>query len=475
MKKKIAATLILAIAFSLCACGKTGPGGDSAGSGNPAVQAGGRESIASAGGTPVGMAAPTSVPGEGTGQNSLSLLYNLQGSGTVCATDSGCYYLSKDSERLTDGRYASRLMYIDAAARQEIYLCSNAACLHNTTDCTAVLLNDEFPPYTTGIFMWHDCLYLLGKDMDQAGMVQFLGADGTITPVESKSAVLYRMNPDGTDRKQVYAFESSVTVEDLVAGDEAGLYFVTKKLNTQRNDGNLYQTSAERKLVFLDLSTGATREVCSMEFGDNIAWDIVGCSGCRLVVHGVDFGRALSPEKLYGDDISIYDDSDDVFAALDVDDGSLHEFYRVHAPKARSWAVYGKQLYFSVDGSGCILKVDLDTGEETELCRIANGIWGRIGDRLYSWDGSGQSYYFVDVHTGEISRSRLVNKTTGWSIDLIAKIGDQVLVGYDSEGTFNSDGSFESIREHYALIDRENLYAGVDEYAPINMKGYRIE
>ncbi len=500
MKKKIASILLLGISISLCACGEPVAEGESANPWNPAVQEGGSaagegSSAVQQGGldnveggsavqegdtnTQAGSSvSQASVQGEISGQNSLSLLYDLQGDGlgTVCRSDKGCYYLSKDSELLADGSYASHLMYIDAATRQEIYLCSNAACTHNTADCTSVFLNDEFPPYTTGIFMWNDNLYLMAKKMDQDGSSStFTGAEGIFGPVESKPATLYRMNPDGTDRRKVYAFDPTVTVEDFALGDEEGLYFITKKLSTQQINGSTYQTAAERKLIYLDVSAKTEKEICSMGFGDNISWNIIGCSGRRLVVCGVDFGRVVSPEELHDDDIRIYDDSDEVFATLNVDDGTLHEFYRVHAPKSRSWAVYGNQLYFSVDGGGCIVRVDLDTGEEKELCRItSNLIWGMIGDRLYCYDSSDSSYRFVNVHTGEISHSRLVNKTTGWSIDLITEIGDQVLVLYDSDGYFKGDGVFHNIRSHYALIDKEDLYAGVEEYAPITMKGGRI-
>ncbi len=485
MKKKIASVLILGVSLTLCACGLPGTGGESASPGDPAVQEGaaavgeGSSAIQEDNSdSPEGnFLSQASARGESTGENSLSLLYDLQGTGTVCRSDKGCYYLSKESEVLADGRYASHLMYLDAATRQEIYLCSNAACTHNTADCTSVLPNDEFQPYTTGIFLWNDNLYLMAKDMDQDGTsaTVFAGGDGMTESIESKPAILYRMNPDGTDRKKVYAFAPTVTVEDFVMGDEEGLYFITKKLSTQRKNGSTYQTSAERKLIYLDVSAKTEKEVCSMGFGDNISWKTIGCSGRRLVLCGVDFGRAVSPEELFDDDIRIYDDSDDVFATLNVDDGSLHEFYRVHAPKSRSWAVFENQLYFSVDGSGCIVRVDLDTGEESELCRItSNLIWGMTGDRLYCYDSSDHSYRFVDVHTGEISHCRLVNKTTGWSINIVAEIGDQVLVGYDSHGTFDADGSFHSNGEYYALIDKEDLYAGVEKYVPVSTSGGRI-
>lgn len=213
-----------------------------------------------------------------------------------------------------------------------------------------------------------------------------------------------------------------------------------------------------------------------MDFGDNISWDVIGGSGRMLLLHGIDFGRYVSPEEMLDDDFNkMYDGSYDVFAALNIDDGSLREFYRAYAPKARSYAVDGNKLYFAVDGSGSIVSVDLRTGEEATLCTIAkNSIWGMIGDKLYCYDSSDHTYRFVDVNTGEISHSGLVNKTTGGSLEFIAEFGDQVLVNYDSDGFFSSYGSFSPTRQHYGLIWKEELYAGIDNFAPISMTGKGI-
>ena len=483
MKKRIILLLVLGILLSLCACKNslsenfnTDPKGNNAnvGNGAPASSDGSGYSVDENGNKPDNGT-------ETTASGSLSLLYMLQGHGKACAaTDSGCYYLSDDDERLPDGRYASHLMYMDIATRQEIYLCNNAACAHNTVDCTSVLLYEDFPPYTTALFVWNGNLYMMSKEQDQDGgsaATQVLGGDGaSIVSIESKSAILYRANPDGTNRNKVYTFDPNVTVEDFVVGDADGLYFITKKLTTQQGNGNIYHTSSERKLIYLDLSSKTERAVCSMDFGDNISWDVIGGSGRMLLLHGIDFGRYVSPEEMLDDDFNkMYGDSYDVFAALNVDDGSLREFYRAYAPKERSYEVDGNKLYFAVGGSGSIVSVDLRTGEEATLCTIAkNSIWGMIGDKLYCYDSSDHTYRFVDVNTGEISHSGLVNKTTGWSLEFIAEFGDQVLVNYDSDGSFSSYGSFSLTRQHYGLIRKEDLYAGIDNFAPISMTGKGI-
>lgn len=113
-----------------------------------------------------------------------------------------------------DGSYGSRLMYMDYASCQEVYLCSSPGCNHDTLDCTAVLPQDEFPPYNAKLFLYQDSLYILSRQHDPSGnsATVVFGSDNESFFVSSSEmdtlAVLYRMNPDGTGRQKVYTFDS---------------------------------------------------------------------------------------------------------------------------------------------------------------------------------------------------------------------------------------------------------------------------
>ena len=189
MKKQIALILLLGVLFSLCACGKSASefrkphNAPSDSSGNAMNE---KEDN-------------TETEAETTKNDSLSLLCMLQGRNRACATDSGCYYPSNDMESLSDGRYAMHLMYMDVAARQEIYLCNNAACMHNTVDCTSVLLTEDFPLYSTLLFVWNDNLYIMAKEQDgdgSTGTAVLGGGDAGIAAIESTQTILYRANLD---------------------------------------------------------------------------------------------------------------------------------------------------------------------------------------------------------------------------------------------------------------------------------------
>ena len=89
-----------------------------------------------------------------------------------------------------------------------------------------------------------------------------------------------------------------------------------------------------------------------------------------------------------------------------------------------------------------------------------------------SWDLADDfTYYFVNVETGEIYNPSLVNQTLGWSLEFQAEIGSKVLLIYDYEATALGDGAYEITQYKYALIEKEDLYAGNAKYLPMKMIG----
>ena len=206
MWKKIIAFLISAdMVLSLGACSGTEPGNDSAGQ---RIEAGGAVEDND------GMTGENNTEWEtetGNSQENLTgeegglrqlVSENMEG----CLTENGYYYLTTEMEELSDGKFGTHLMYMDFAAQQEIYLCSNAGCTHNSQDCSSVFPCDDFPRYTTILFVWKDSLYVLSKKSDDDGSsIQFFGERiGDPDYMEERSAVLYKMNLDGTGRERFY-------------------------------------------------------------------------------------------------------------------------------------------------------------------------------------------------------------------------------------------------------------------------------
>ena len=172
MKKRFVLFMIaMLICSTLCACGgKTATSGDT---GQNTVSQQNTDRI---------------VSSEG---GNLQLLSNRYGD-SACNTENGYYYLTVEITKLRDGSYGTHLMYMDFASGREIYLCSTAGCKHDSLDCPSVFSYDDFPLYSTLLFVFGDDLYILSREEDDDGSVfqenVNMGNDGS--SVESRPAVL---------------------------------------------------------------------------------------------------------------------------------------------------------------------------------------------------------------------------------------------------------------------------------------------
>ena len=401
----------------------------------------------------------------------------LCGRDSNCSTENGYYYLTEETTKLRDGNYGMHLMYMDFATCQEIYLCSTAGCKHDTADCPAVFLYDDFPVSTTKLFIWKDALYILSREYDNDGaMSENVPSIGDVQP-ESTPAVLYKAKLDGTERKQIYTFDFDLTLEDMVVGDENGIYIITKKISTDKTDTISYTTSSERKLIFLDLESLYIKEICSMDFHDKISWNVTDCCRNSLILNGTDFGREISRDEQWNDDIykSLYENSFDVYSILSLEDGSKKEIYRDSNKYEHSSCVIGDTLYLSSSENQNIEGLNMITGEKKTVCALSqNLILDVLGDMLCcrDWNLAGDfTWYFVDTKTGKIHHSSLVNKCNGWDLEFYAETASDILVVNDYDAKKCSDESYEIYQKKCALIHKEDLFSGKENYRKINMIG----
>lgn len=415
-------------------------------------------------------------------ENEALKILNDSDSSASCHTDDGYYYLTEEAVELKDGKYGTHLMYMDFAARQEIFLCSNTGCRHNTADCSAVFLTDEFPMMSSSVFTYREKLYVLSKEIDDEGAVgQNLssGFEKEIIETESLPAALYEMNPDGTNRHKVLTFDAGLTVEDIVLGNDEGLYFLTKKLSNIMGKANSsLTTSSDKKLVFWDMNKKSVEEICSLSFDDGIMWKIIGCFNNTLVLNGIDYGKKLTFDDYTKSDKdwdTMYKKSKDVIAVLNLETKDLDEKYRMDNSIEHSVADMGNMLYVSYANASAIKSINLDNNKEKQLCSLSqNSIMDTFDNVLCcrAWDmASDYTYYFVNTETGKIKNSPLVNKSLGWSLEFKAEIGSRVLAVYDYEADSLGDGAYDITQYKYALIKKSDLYAGKAAYHPIKMIG----
>lgn len=414
--------------------------------------------------------------GNGAATQEISdLQYLCRANGYGCSTENGYYYLTEDPKKLEDGNYGIYLMYMDYATQQEIYLCSNSGCNHNNANCPAVFLYDDFS-ISTRLFIYKNQLYILSKDPDQDGSMSTsstLDDDISFSYIEDTPHTLYRAELDGTNRQKIYTFDT-VTLEDFVLGDASGIYVVAKKISVTRENGSEYRNSEEKNLLRVDVETKKAEKVCSLDFEDDITWHIQGCFENTLVLEGTDYGRKLTNAEMFDDDAykNYYLNSSEVYALLDLKTGEKKEALRLSNETEFSDAIAGNKLYYSLSDRQQILCRDLATGEEKEIASLPQSYIYHAMDGVlccHDWDFQNHTFYYVDINTGEVSHSKLVNKSLGWDLEFRAELADRVLVIYDYDATPAGDGAYEINQYKYALISKEDLYAGNENYYPIKM------
>lgn len=388
------------------------------------------------------------------------------------------YYRFTESQEIADGLYGRHLTYIDYTQREEVYLCSDSACMHNSATCSSVFSDDEFGMDPLP-FVWEETLYVLGREHDEDGTTVVFGeGDGGGEP-DMAAAALYRMEPDGSGRKRIYTFPEDIVVEKLVFGSRDALWFVIKEPVFEQEGNQTYTLAKERRLCRYDITDNKMSEGISLDFGDNIQYKVIGGYGSLLVLSGVVYPDGMSETdvmRLNDDEWrNVWSNSSTIYSTFDVSTQEKKEVYRTDNREISFCAVKGGMLFIADSGSGEITRLNLDTGEQSFLASLKqNYIYYVLQDTLCCVsveNAEDKSLYFVDMESGEVKRSMLTNLSLGWTLDILAETEQEVLVIYDYDAKDSGDGSYEILQYKYALISKEDLYNGVAGYKPVTVLG----
>lgn len=388
------------------------------------------------------------------------------------------YYRFTESQKIANGLYGRHLTYIDYAQREEVYLCSDSACLHDSATCSSVFLDDEFGRDPL-LFVWEETLYVLGREYDDDGtVVVFEGGDGGGKP-DMAAPALYRMELDGSDRKKIYTFPQDTVVEKLVFGSEDALWFVIKEPVFEQEGNQAYTLAKERRLCKYCIAENKMTEDASLDFGDNSQYEVIGGHGSLLVLSSVVYPNGMSERDVMRLDDDewreVWQNSSTIYSTFDVAAQEKKEIYRTDNKEMSYCAVRGGMLFIANSVSGEITRLNLDTGEQSVLASLKqNYIYYVLGDTLCcvsTEDVNDKSLYFVNMESGEVKRSTLTNLSLGWELDILAETEQEVLVIYDYDAKDNGDGSYEILQYKYALISKEDLYNSVAGYKPVTMLG----
>ena len=401
-----------------------------------------------------------------------------------CGTDEGYYNVQSN---VAGGEYYC-ITYVDYATKQEVILCSDSSCRHDSERCTAVIppLWGEFGE----MFFYGEHLYYLVTDWDNEGVISAGGysakGDFWNDPANAITPQLYRMNPDGTNRELVYTFGAGERVESFAVGDGDGIWFVTKEPTIERdeNTGTSRYGSKNRAAVRLDLNERKIVEQIPLFYKDNIQKEFIGVSGSRMIFGGIaypdgksalDYMDILAPSPIVGDTsgmaeyLEFMSTCEYAFFALNVVDKTMKEIYRAGFDDiSLNFTQVGEKLYIPTgEDYTSAFALDLNTGD-TEDFHVPEGyeLDGFVGERplFISTDGE-YKRYFSDPDTGEM---------ISWALDdtygrVITVNSDSALVIYKTVGEELPEGGILNPYNLYALISLDDLYNGRGNFELIEM------
>lgn len=393
-----------------------------------------------------------------------------------CGTDHGYYYINVEG---------TNLMYIDYASKQEVYLCNSPGCKHDTEECTSYINWES--GLQNSLFYYKEHLYLFSHPYDNDGATStVISYDDSSTDglsidnsLASAPAVLYRMNPDGTQREKVYTFEEGLTLEDTILNDDSGLYFIAKELKSEKKDGNTTSVSSEdRRLLRVDTDSWKEEKICAMEQDRGI----IGCYENQLLLSCMQYDHELTEAEKDDDDKmrEALLASESVYTLFDLSSEESKEIYRRKNDKIESLYMKGQYLYIAREEEDVIWKFDIKTGRKEEFCRTPySNLNGIYDDVLVCWpwesDDNGiirnPIHYFVHLDDGTVEKSNLKNHYGNYGLELRAETPTQFLVVYEYEARIDPifPNQDEIFGNKFALIDKADLYSGKEKYEKIKM------
>lgn len=411
---------------------------------------------------------------------------------SVCYTENGYYRMGPYREN----EY-SHLLYLDYATQQEVVVCSDSSCKHDTVNCASVFF-DEYA-FQNHLFVFQDYLYCLTTDIDQDGALSSGGFSSNNLSDDFKEindeqeskrrATLYRMNLDGTEREKLWQSDAGYIAETEVFGDGTGFWFVTKQPSAEVHEetGAVYNHSKNRAFIRYDINERKITDKIPLEDYNNIALNVDGCTGSKFYLIGkaypngtsiMDNMDILAPGTEIGSIHPDYWDFNDrcecVYFTLDVKTKELKEITRYKIADVNYGAeCRGGKIYFERPDDSCFTYA-VETGETAEL-NIPEGyrLDGFFADKLvlshYPGDHDDRARYFADLDGSNMTRSELLMED-GFDIDLIAAVGDNALVIYDNYKVPSDKGSgYKTFEPVYALISLDDLFNGRANYKQFDM------
>lgn len=410
-----------------------------------------------------------------------SLVWRVDGAlAETVNTEDGHYFIGSEEDEENQTIYTIR--YVDYKTKQEIYLCNQPNCKHNTNACNAVL-PEEATMGGSYLFADDDYLYLAVTPADSAGSVTqtiISNEDTTLmTPTDTTPPVIYRMKFDGTDREKIFSMDSGYVMEPVFFSDSHALYMVAKKVSEEKDGDTTYATGYDRKLLRYDMESKKSEEVMDLDNEQSI----LGVSGRQVVIGMTDYGREVTVKEKQDDAAfkKLFENSEYIITSQNIDTKKAVELKRYKQDKLHSERIRNGILYSSYEGKKEISMIDLATNEEKILPTkqsyqieyvLEQGVGMYAQDEqardtttviASPWDvgEEGYSNYFINVKEGTETKSKLQNRYHR-PVEILAENADFLYVVSD----------YEEVKEYVSWMDIYQDVIGKVTYSIISKKDF---
>jgi len=349
----------------------------------------------------------------------------------------------EDNNTFVHGNY----LYIDFSTAEMHYLCNKPGCLHNSDDCTSFVLS----PGLQWIFLDYSGEKIIAVDSTNPNETTDDNRQGRITV----------MDLSGGNRDEICRLKSNEAFSDEVfILDRSGLYTTVLIANEDT-------TQFRKELRRYDLVTHESTTL----YNSSQDLHLVSCLDNKIIFRN-------------------WNDDPVVYWALNVDTGEVSELYTGQAGIMDHYLISAS---LNENDTADLQVIDL---KDNSSCTIKGLPWnssnfGRPGsfnlyDGIMIWEYADPDEkitdYFVNLETGEFWENTLRFKRYAGSdieypVYILCEAGDdQFLVTYDAHNYKVTYTDIEGVtkervfsdRFSYALISKEDYYAGIPNFTLVN-------
>lgn len=388
----------------------------------------------------------------------------------MVSTDEGMYRIS--CRELSDGSTGYAIYYVDYASAQEIVLCSDASCEHDSIDCMGIIQDDSL--LSPSLFIYGNKLYVFSTYDDSGSTVTVIGDSDAFSDL-SQEACLYQMNLDGTDRARVFDFPENVTIDENVFEWNGQLVFCEKNIKKEKNeDGTIHFSGVNRKLVSLDVESKKLTEL--VDFPQNLSVDgtYKDYLVCQKTIYPDGYNDDNTSDMDFDEWEDLMDETSEAYVLFDINTGNETEICVLSNKELNDCMVIDGKIYIH-DGTPTVKCVDIDTLETSEIVMQDNRPYcfvENLGDRIFCWpEGKSDEMYFWDPKTNDMTRADLKIKGTDLMAELCVFNKDIIIAVCEGEYKKSEiyENQYDEISNKFGIIRKADIYDGKTDYTLVKM------